>query len=143
MLEVEPQIIENYVRSGEVRIVYRHLLQLGEKSEQLAELSECAVAQNQFWELRAAFYTNLSDLYLETDTRGLAIAESIGLDPEPLSACLADGEFRDFVRADYAAAQTEGVRSRPVFRLDDQLVVGTRQYPTFQQLFEQVLEDAE
>lgn len=108
MLETEPQIVDQYIRPGTVRLVYRHLLQLGERSELLAEAAECAADQDRFWELRRAIYARYNQLYSDTLAGVEAAASDIGADPQALRACLDAATHEAAVRADDAAASAEG-----------------------------------
>ncbi|NWF78454.1 MAG: thioredoxin domain-containing protein [Chloroflexi bacterium] len=139
MLETEPQIVDQYIRPGTVRLVYRHLLQLGERSELLAEAAECAADQDRFWELRRAIYARYNQLYGDTLAGVEAAASEIGADPQALRACLDAATHEAAVRADDAAASAEGVRSRPVFVIGEQRIIGAQPFATFQELLDRAL----
>ncbi len=132
-MEVEPQIIEKYVASGQVKIVYRHLLQLGQDSERAAEASECAGEQGKFWEMRSALYNGQGDLFSSGSLDGaLAVfAKDLVADEPAFQACLQNGTFRDAVNADFRTAQSEGVQSRPVFDINGTRVVGSQPLASF------------
>lgn len=139
MLETEPQLIEQYIRPGRVRLVYRHLQQIGEGSERLSEASECAADQGRFWELRAAIYGRYTELYGGVDAALDAAAAEAGVSPEPLRACLDAATHEAFVRADYQAATAAGVRTRPVFDIGERRVVGAQPFAAFAELLDQAL----
>lgn len=132
-METEPQIIDAYVRSGKVRLVYRHLVQLGEGSQATAEGSECAAEQGKFWEMRDALYRRQSEVYDNAQAAMAGFATELGLNVDSFSGCLASGQQRQFVSDDYAAAQREGVRTRPEFRLNGERLVGALPFRDFQQ----------
>jgi protein-disulfide isomerase len=139
VLEVEPHIIEDYVRTGKLKIVYRHLLQLGAGSELLAEASECAADQQKFWAMREEIYRRLDQFYSDTRAAVERTATAIGLDTGQFSSCLDNATHRAMVQADFAAAEAEGVRSRPVFKIGDQLIVGSRPLDFFQRAIDSAL----
>ncbi len=136
MLETEPRIVNDYVQPGKVRLVYRHLLQLGERSELLAEAAECAADQGRFWEMRQALYRRYNQLYTETRAGVEAAAVEVGVDPEALGACLDARTHEAAVRADFEAAVAEGIRSRPVFVIGDRRIIGAQPFSTFQELLD-------
>lgn len=140
MLEAEPQIIEQYIRPGKVKLVYRHLNQHGERSEQLGEASECAADQGRFWEMREALYAELYQIYGNLPAGVAAAAEAAGADAQAISACVDAGTHRAFVQADYQAAVAEGVRSRPVFKIGERTVVGAQPFSIFAQLLDAELQ---
>lgn len=139
MLETEPLIIEQYIRPGKVRLVYRHLQQLGERSELLSEASECAADQGRFWEMRAAIYGRYNQLFTNTAEQVVAAAMEAGANPEALQACLDAATHEAAVRADYEAATAEGVRSRPVFRIGERTIIGGQPFAVFQGFLDEAL----
>jgi protein-disulfide isomerase len=132
--ETEPKIIETYVASGKARIVYRHLLQLGEESLRAAEAAECAGDQGKFWEMRDAIYRNQVALYTTGDfDAALAyLAQTVDLDSNEYSVCMQSRTHRARIEADFRAAQDAGIRSRPVFDINGQRLVGARPFDEFQ-----------
>jgi protein-disulfide isomerase len=132
--ETEPKIIETYVASGKARIVYRHLLQLGEESLRAAEAAECAGDQGKFWEMRDAIYRNQVALYTTGDfDAALAyLAQTIDLDLNEYRVCMQSRTHRTRIEADFRAAQEAGVRSRPVFDINGRRLVGARPFDEFQ-----------
>jgi protein-disulfide isomerase len=136
--EVEPAIIEAYVATGKARIVYRHLLQLGEESLRAAEAAECAGDQGKFWEMRDAIYRNQVSLYTTSDV-GAALtylAQTIDLDLDEYNVCVQSRTHRARVEADFRAAQEAGIRSRPVFDIAGTRLVGARPFAEFQEIIE-------
>jgi protein-disulfide isomerase len=131
-VETEPKIIDAYVRTGKVRLVYRHLLQLGEGSLATGEGSECAAEQGKFWEMRDALYRGQSDVYADAQAAMASFTASLGMDAAQFSSCLNSGKQRQFVIDDDAASQGEGVRSRPEFRLNGERLVGALPFRDFQ-----------
>ena len=132
-METEPQIIESYVRTGKVRLVYRHLVQLGEGSQATGEGSECAAEQGKFWEMRDALYRRQGEVYNDAQAAMASFAADLELNAEAFSSCLSSGKQRQFVSDDYAASKSEGVRSRPEFRLNGERLVGALPFRDFQQ----------
>lgn len=139
VLETEPPIVEAYVRPGKVRLMYRHLTQLGERSELLAEAAECAADQERFWEMRLAIYRRYNQLYTETLAGIEAAAAEAGVDVAALRACLESETHRERVRAAAAAALAEGVRSRPVFVIGDRRIIGAQPFSVFRAALDRAL----
>ncbi len=136
--ETEPAIIEAYVATGKARIVYRHLLQLGEESLRAAEAAECAGDQGKFWEMRDAIYRNQTSLYITSDV-GAALAylaQTVDLNLDEYNACVQSRRHRARIEADFRAAQEAGVRSRPVFDIAGTRLIGARPFEEFQAIIE-------
>ena len=81
MLEVEPQLITQYVTTGQMQIVVRPLLQTGADSLLAAHAAECAHEQNAFIAMRSAIYDVQGTLYMADDLRAALadVAQSIAL----------------------------------------------------------------
>jgi protein-disulfide isomerase len=136
-VETEPQLIEQYIRTGQARLVYRHLLQLGDGSRVLAEANECAGEQGRFWEMRELLYREQDRVFAARDFGSVQpLAAQLGLDETAMQQCMDSGQFRAQVEADNAAAGREGVTSRPVMDINGQRLVGALPLPQFQQVIE-------
>lgn len=139
MLETEPQIVEQYIATGRVRLVYRHLQQIGPGSEVLSEASECAADQGRFWEMRRAIYARYQVLYGDTRAEADQAAAEAGVDAAALATCLDAATHEAAVRADYAASQAEGIRSRPVFRIGERTLIGAQPFAVFKDTIDRAL----
>ena len=136
-METEGTIIQDYVRSGKARIVYRHLLQLGAGSLALAEASECAGAQGKFWEMRELIYRRQDDLDGGESFEALGpLVEALGLDAGQFKQCFDSHQFQEQVRADHAAAQREGIASRPVLDIAGTRIVGAQPIERFREILD-------
>jgi protein-disulfide isomerase len=142
-VETEPKIIAEYVLSGKVKLVYRHLAQIGEGSISTAEASECAADQGRFWPMRELLYTRQDDVYASSEIGATlsGFAQDLGLDSAPFNTCMQNHTHLAAVQADYRATQAEGVRSRPVFDIEPggQRLIGGQSFSVFQRLLDAVL----
>lgn len=124
-METEPQLIEQYVKTGQARLIYRHLIQLGDATRALSEASECAGAQGKFWEMRELIYAEQGQLYNATDERVITpLVRQLGLDEAAFQQCFDSGQFRQQVAQDAEASEREGVLSRPVMDINGTRLVG-------------------
>lgn len=138
-METEPQIIAAYIVPGKARLVYRHLVQLGEGAQLSAEASECAGAQGKFWELRQKLYAEQRRLFDEGPEQVatyVVMAGELGLDTAQFQGCMEQRQFRGQVERDFAAAEAEGVASRPVFDIAGERLIGAQSFAQFRQLLD-------
>lgn len=135
-LDIEPRLIEEFVATGQAKLVYRHLLQLGERSQLLAEASECAADHGKFWELRRELYARYNQLYFNTRETVVELAAGLGIPKDAFTGCLDAHAHQAQVQADYAAAMAEGVYARPVFRIGNETLVGSQRMEAFAQVIE-------
>jgi protein-disulfide isomerase len=140
-VETEPKITQTYIAQGKVKLIYRHLLQLGEGSVRTAEASECAADQGKFWPMHNMLYTRQSEVYASTDLDATlaGFANDLGLDGESFGSCMSTRKHLQFVQDDYEAAQAAGVRLRPVFDIGAARLTGALPFTTFQKQIDAAL----
>lgn len=136
MVETEPQLIEQYVRTGKAKLVYRHLIQLGDASQALAEASECAGTQGKFWEMRELIYREQDALYTGTLAALQPLADQLDLKQEEFAQCVEGRAFRQQVEADAAASERNGVTSRPVMDINGQRLIGALPFERYQTILD-------
>ena len=132
-METEPKIVQTYIATGKARLVYRHLLQLGEGSLRTAEASECAADQGAFWPMHDLLYQRQSAVSrgdLEATLEGFA--RDLRLDVDSFATCMKSHKHVDAIRADDRAAQAAGVRYRPTFDINGARLTGSLPFETFQ-----------
>jgi protein-disulfide isomerase len=140
-VETEPKIVETYIATGKVKLVYRHLLQLGEGSVRTAEASECAADQGAFWPMRDMLYVRQGEVYgaADLDTTLATFATDLKLDTTAFSDCMRTNRHLEAVQADYQAAQAAGVRFRPSFDIGGDRLNGALPFGDFQQRIDAAL----
>lgn len=109
---VLPEVIERFVKSGLIRLAYRHnpLSQIHPLAFGASVASVCASRQDRFWEMKRALFDSVTlspELLRER-------AGALGLELTAFDQCLADESALDLVRADKAGADALGLRSTPV-----------------------------
>ncbi|UCD02943.1 MAG: DsbA family protein, partial [Candidatus Aenigmatarchaeota archaeon] len=89
-----PEIEENYIKTGKVKLIYRDFpLGFHANAQKAAEASECAGEQGKFWEYHDVLY----------DTRALSVsdlkqhAKDLGLDSTKFDSCLDSGKYAEEV----------------------------------------------
>lgn len=140
-METEPHIIADYIATGKVKLVYRHLLQLGDGSLRTGEASECAADQGKFWPMRNMLYARQDAVYAgaDLDTTLAGFAGDLGLDTAKFRSCMQAHTHQQFVQDDYHAAVAAGIQFRPVFDIDGAKLTGALPYPAFQKQIETAL----
>lgn len=133
MLEVEPQLIDTYVRTGALRIISRPLLQSGPKSLRAAHAATCAGEQQQYFAMRSVIYANIGMLYVAPDI-DIALNDLAGQvipDRTAFDDCMASNRHEQTLYEGFARAQNDGVQTRPVFDINDIRIIGGRGYADF------------
>ena len=106
--EIEPAIVEQYVESGDVRLVFRNLAFLGNELHWAALAASLAADQNRFWPFHDYLFTNFQGMEsggFNLD-RLLEMGEASGLDMDEFRA----GLTLEKARERFAQIQDESQR---------------------------------
>lgn len=114
---VKPQIVEEYVKSGQVRLEFNHfpLTQHEPGASMSALATECAAEQNYFWPFHDKVFQMAS-----VDQQGavqyddmVGYARDMGLNVQQFESCLASGQYRAAVTQSVQTAQQLGLSFTP------------------------------
>ncbi len=121
----EPGIIDQYVKSGQVRLVFQNFPILGVESVAAGKAAECAQQQDMFWPLQNQLFlvqakagqdtnekTNIGR-FSDDALRG--IAQGVGLDMEKYDSCYAADATLETVQNQAATARSFGLSGTPGF----------------------------
>jgi protein-disulfide isomerase len=120
--EVLPQLEKDYISTGRVQLVYRHLpLGIHPRAAPAAHAAECAAVQGQFWPMHDWLFAEGAQL----DDAGLRTAAgSVGIDLGEFETCLDEPKVRELVSRDAERAKALGLRGTPSFLLGSRLPDG-------------------
>jgi protein-disulfide isomerase len=114
--EMFPDLIDDYVRNGKVRVVSETMAFLGPDSVTAARAAFAAGEQNRYWPYHTLLFENQGEEnsgYVTDDfLRGLA-EDTPGLDVQKWEDQRAGNSFTKELQAVQAKAQTSGVNSTP------------------------------
>jgi protein-disulfide isomerase len=124
---VEPDLIKNYVDTGEVFYRYMNLAGSDEASQNAGKAAYCAAEQNRFFEYRSYLYSAAHEQNGFTIDNLIRMANTAGLDRESFEICLVENNtIQDALFEDLRFAQSVGVTGTPSFLVNDQLVSSTQ-----------------
>jgi protein-disulfide isomerase len=111
-----PQIEQDYVKTGKVKLVVRDfpLEQIHPQALKAAEAVRCAGDQGKFWEMHDRLFLNQPTL-ARKDLSGHA--EAVGLDVKEFDKCVDSGKQATKVRTDAIDATRATARGTPIFFL--------------------------
>jgi protein-disulfide isomerase len=143
VLQVEPQLVEEYVRSGQMRLVFRPILNHGQRSLRTSEAAVCALEQGQFWPMHDLLFARLDELWSIPEAELPALmtryAVELGLDEQRFGQCLAAGKALAQVQAWDAEQRAQGIRQQPTFVINDVRLLGFQPFAVFQQTIDELL----
>jgi protein-disulfide isomerase len=130
--EIEPQIIEDFVKPGKLNIEYLDFTVIGVpsfddlvddsiESVQAAEAAACAAEQDAYlvyrdWLFQGPSRTSEGDF---SDTNLINAAKALGLNVEQFTASLRDGVYEQGIIDSVRAAIERGVQGTPTMILND------------------------
>lgn len=129
-----PQIEENYIKTGKVKLIYRdYPLGFHAQAQKAAEAAECAEEQGKYYEMH--------NLLFEKGVAGgvgsfKEYAKEIKLDAAKFNECLDFGKMSSEVQKDAADGSKYGVQGTPAFFINGKLLSGAQPYAVFQQAIE-------
>jgi len=142
---VQVPLVEQYIKAGKARFVYRHFAFLGPESEDAALAAECAREQDKFWDYHDYLFG-----HQQGENEGAfskpnlkQFARAVGLDGARFDACLDQGRYLNTVRADTAAGKSYGVNGTPATFINGRLISGAQPVSAFVSVIEEELKKAQ
>ena len=140
MLRVEPEIVQKYVAAGQVQLILWHVLDHGQ-SAQAHQAAECAGQQSPiaFWQMHDTLFEHQGELWNLENATLVAFAGELGLDTASFESCLSDQSVIDKIARMDQERRAAGIRLRPSFDVNGQIIQGAIPYDSFAQLFDRLL----
>ncbi len=137
MLGTEPQLRQEYIKTGQVVLIFAPVLNHQNRSDQSHQAAECAADQNRFWEFHDILFENQEALW-RGDIRVIAkqLAADAGLDTVAFNACLDEQRHYDLIQAQNQIRLNAGIRGQPVFSINGEFIVGAQPFEAFQDIIE-------
>jgi protein-disulfide isomerase len=130
--------METYVKTGKIRLVYKHLIGYGDESRLAAEAAECAAEQNLFWPyyealMQSSFSSTKEDITVE---KLYEIAEFVGLYVAQFDQSLASGKYKAKVSQDDVEGRSFGYNTIPMLfingeKLEDKYIAGLEEFQKY------------
>ena len=129
-------VLQSYIDSGKVNLVYKHSAFLGQESVWAAQASECAADQGKFWDYHDLLYAKAPIL----DVPSLkTYAAQLGLNAVQFNQCLDSGQHAADVNRDLQDALAHHFNGTPSFLINGQPLAGPPSFETLQSLIDQIL----
>jgi protein-disulfide isomerase len=121
---IEPDLIDEYVRTGDVNLIYRDMafIDNSEKGEshQAAAAARCSGDQGKFWQYHDYLFENQNGENKGAFDRATLdqIATAVGLDMNAFGSCMSNDATVQAVSAETAQGTTAGVVSTPTLAIN-------------------------
>ena len=145
--KTRPQIIDNYVDTGKVNLIFIDMPFLGQDSLPAAVATYCADDQDKYWDYHVKLYQlqqHVDDGWANAD-RLSAIAFSLDLNMDVFDECMESKKHYDRVDFHKQKAKNDfGANSTPTFVIvntagDSEKIVGEHPYSTFEKVINSML----
>jgi protein-disulfide isomerase len=146
VLSTFPNIVENYVKTGKVRVIFHNTLNYGEGSVRSAEAAACAARQGRFWTMHKVMFQRQNDLFGGWSyNEWLDVIDSMGkiagLEINSLRTCQTSHTTQAMLKANDAAMRARGIYFQPIFEISikggaPKRIIGAPNYAGFVAAFE-------
>lgn len=143
--QVQPQLVEEYVETGKLRIEWRDLPVFGEESEVAAVAGRAAAEQEKFWEFTEAIYADAPERGHPDLSKDVLVdyAEQVGMaDLARFERDLESPELLEAVREDKQTAYEVGATGTPAFVIGETAISGAQPVENFRAVVEEELAQA-
>ena len=145
--DTEQKLLENYVDTGKVKIIFKDLTIIGPDSITAAHAAHCADDQGLFWEYHDTLYNNWNgeNNGWASSENLLRMAQDVGLNIDEFTDCMLNEIHTQIISASNADARTLGLTGTPAFFVigsNNQVtkIPGAQPFDVFQKIFDSELE---
>jgi protein-disulfide isomerase len=137
-----PQLVQEYVATGKIRLAYVNLpLNMHRHAQLAAEAAMCAGSLGKYWPYHDALFGTQERWEGLPDARPVfdSLATAVGVDSAAFAACVTGHAMRDLVAADAARMEQAGVQATPTFFIGNSKLEGAQPIQAFRQAIDAVL----
>lgn len=139
--ETESTLVDRYVNTGKLKIIFRDFVINGRESQNAAEAAECAGEQGKYWDYHNRLFSERRGynvgVFKEDNLK--RFASDLGLDAGQFEACYETGKYRQEIAKDTQDAARFGGTGTPTFFINGQKLVGAQPLNVFAGVIESVI----
>ena len=140
------KIIENFVETGKVKIMYKDFTIIGPDSVSAAHFAHCASEQDKFWAYHNILFNNWAgeNNGWASKDKLIKFAIEIDLDMVELKKCNSEKRYQAIIESSNSDAHALEITGTPAFYVISdnkaQKIQGAQSYEVFEKVFESILE---
>jgi len=145
--DTENGILENYVKTGKVKIIFKDYTIIGPDSITAALGANCAGDQGKFWEFHDILYNNWNgeNNGWASSENVIGFAKELNLDVDKFTTCLNEKHHQSKIDASNNDAQKLGLTGTPAFFIINDKnqvtpIQGAQPFEVFERLFDTALQ---
>lgn len=122
-IDTLPTVVQNYVRTGRIKIVYRGVVVIGDNSLVGLAAIYAAAEQDKLWQMAEALYERQGDENSGWITTAVVrdAASEVGLKPARIVTAMKSNTVLAKIRTSINEAQSLGINGTPTFAVQKQL----------------------
>ena len=137
--DTEHQVIENYVKTGQVYYIYRAFNDPRGPIGIASQAAYCAGDQGKFWDMHDIIFANFSQTGYSVKQLN-KMADLIGLDSDLFNTCLETEKYVDAIYEDASIGSDAGITGTPSFTINGVMAIeGNRDFAGMQLAIEAAL----
>src|SRR3989344_3996477 len=135
---IEPAIIEKYVKTGKIKIVFRDFAFLGEESNWAAEAAHCANEQGKYFD----YVEKLHSVQKGHDTSAFSrellknFGRDLGLNTSRFNECFDSRRYSQAVKDSFEKGVKTGVKGTPTVFINSQIIDGVQPLNVYEEAIE-------
>ena len=145
-LNTKPDIVKNYIDSGNAKLIFMDIAFLGKDSIPASIATYCAEEQGRYWDYHGFLYSNqlsIDNGWANPDSLK-GYASNLGLNMDMFVSCLDSSKYQKRVQFNTEEAQNNGVTGTPTFFIVGQdgvqeKVIGPQPFSVFEKIIESML----
>jgi len=144
VLGTEPQIVQEYVNSGKVKLIFWPVLNHNDPSVYATLTAHCVGRQDpdKFWDVHEMLFTNQSDLWRADRDYFVNTAVAAGADRAAFELCYDDPTALEEVLSLDAIRKQRGIAGQPMFDIAGTVYGGAPPYESFAEVLDFALQAA-
>ena len=142
MLGTEPQVVQEYVNTGKVKLIFWPVLNHNEPSVYSTLTAHCVGRQDpdKFWDVHEMLFTNQADLWRADRDYFVNTAVAAGADQAAFELCYDDpGALSEVLNLDDIRLQ-RGIAGQPMFDIAGTVYGGGPPYESFAEVLDFALQ---
>ena len=145
----EHQILEDYVMTGKVNVIFKDYTIIGQDSVNAAHAAHCAGEQGKFWQYHNTLYDNWGgeNSGWASNENLMKFAQQVELNMDMFTDCNGEGKYAQIISTSNNDAQKLGITGTPAFYIIStntgqvQQIQGAQPYEVFERIFDSMLEN--
>jgi len=141
VLGAEPELVSNYVNTGQVKLVFWPMLDHGSHSLNAHAAADCIGRQSvdAFWEVHDEFFGNQRELWGAERSFFVDMAVAAGADRFAFEACFDSRQGHESVVELDKIRRNLGVLNRPTFDINGTYIIGSQPYVFLSEYIDSIL----